>query len=244
MKFLIPILTLITFGCSSPKNQGQESESHNCNEERQTALENAKQQNLTYVLVNDFPRYALQLGQLLKSRNISLKTIGSFHGEGYCFKSTMDSLIARKHGVNFIKELENEADILFLDYNQGGIFLLNEVDSLPKLSSTKNLNFQEEIVDRLNNNPAIPDSINFVSNMIGNSYFELSFILSDRGEASNTEILEHNSTAAYTFLERHIINQINNSQNWTPAKIREQDISCSVNVSIAITQKENNANNR
>ncbi|WP_375579368.1 hypothetical protein ABWH96_20655 [Marivirga tractuosa] len=241
MRYTITFFILIIFGCSSKPNKEDvvDLEDAICEEEIEQAFKLLKKDTVQYVLINEIPRYERELRQVLSESNIQLELVASMHGEGYCQKSVMDSVINERFGSNYLMLIKNQADSLFLATNRGSVFPEQQLDERPLLATNPNFNGQEEIIKRLNKKTFAKDSIELISNIVNAPYFVVSFIVNKDGESSNAEITERNATDDYMELENVIINEINGLTDWTAGKIRNEIVSSKIEVAIAVNDKRN-----
>ena len=238
MRYSIIFFILILFSCSSEskKEATTAMETLNCDEETAEAIKKIKSDSVQFVLINEFPRYKDELVEVLSELNIQLVLKTSMHGEGYCQKSIMDSVISQRFGSNFIAQIKNQSDSLFLESNRGSIFPEKQLDERPILAGNTNLNGQEVIIKRLNKNQFSNDSIELKSNIVNAPYFVVSFYVKVDGTSSNATITERNSTDGYGRLENIIMDEINRLNEWTPGNIRNERVSSEVEVAIAINE--------
>jgi len=240
MRYIIAfsILTIL-LGCSSKLEQEETVDSDDliCSYETTIAIELLKNDTLQFILINEFPRYERELNQLLIKSNIQLHLIGSMHGEGYCQKVVMDSVINERYGSEFRIKIENEADSLFLESNRDSIFSGQHLDKRPTLSSNSGANGQDEIIKILNQKHLLNDSLELISNVVEAPYFVVRFTVSKDGTSSNAKITERNSTSNYTYLEGIILNEINGLTNWSAGQIRNESVSSAIDVAIAVKKK-------
>lgn len=239
MKELITFLILIFFGCASDSKKEDfiDSQDWICNEEKEIAKELLKKDTIQFILINEFPRFEKELNELLRTSNIQLQIIGSMHGEGYCQKAMMDSVINERFGLEFETNIKNKADSLFLDSRRYSIFPEQQLDKQPTLALNPNTNGQDEIIKRLNKKNLKGDSIELISNIVNVPYFVVKFNVSKDGISSNAEIIERNSTSDFIYLEEIIVNEINGLTDWSAGQIRNENVSSVIDIAIAVRKK-------
>ncbi|HHC78420.1 MAG TPA: hypothetical protein ENK46_00955 [Flavobacteriia bacterium] len=239
MRYLILFFILILFSCSSKPEKRKddnleiiELDDWICNNEKKEALNLLKNDSVYFVLINEFPRYQKQLRKLLIKSNLQLEIIGSMHGEGFCLKAFMDSVINVRFGINFRKEIEDRADSLFLELNKGSIFAEKQLDKRPILAS--DTSGQVEIIRRLNSKILNRDSVRLTSNIVNSPYFVVRFVVEKKGISRDAIIIERHTVEKFKNLEKLIINEINGLNGWSAGKIRNENVDSSIEVAIAI----------
>jgi hypothetical protein len=210
-----------------------------CYEETKEATELLNNDTVQLILINEFPPYEKELNKLLTESNVQLRLIASMHGEGSCLRAVMDSVINERFGSDFRTKILNEAGSLFLESNKDSIFQEQQLDKRPTLASNSGVNGQDEIIKRLNSKFSNDDTIELISNIVNSPYFKVKFKVSTDGTSSNAEIIERNSTDDFTELERIIINEINGLTDWTAGQIRNESVSSTIEIAIAVNKKRN-----
>ena len=210
-----------------------------CQEETKKAFELLRNDTVQLVLINELPRYEKELIEILNESKIQLVLVASIHDEGYCQKYVMDSAINERFGSNYLTQIKNQADSLFLASNRDSIFPEQQLDERPTLATNPSFNGQGEIIKRLNKKYFVKDSIELISNVVNAPYFVVSFNVNVNGVSSKASITERNSTEDYQELENLIVNEINGLTEWTAGKIRDESVSSRIDVAIAVNKKQN-----
>lgn len=231
LRLLLPILLLIFCSCNQKTSDSVTLTS--CELERQEGLHDFEKGTLCFVN-GQFPlRYESELKALLGQKGIKYK-ISGVHGEDACYGSVMDSLIKVKFGDDFITKLESAADSLFYERNKNGVFDYSDVDTWA-LRENNNYHLGGDfIINYLNDNLPSKSTYRFVSNIVDRPHYLIAFTVDKNGQTKNIEIRERNGIEKFPGTEELIIKEVGKIKGWTPATIRNQPVTATFQMGVAI----------
>jgi hypothetical protein len=234
MRLLLQILLFILSGCSL--NNTETGTMTSCQLGRKEGL-NDYEKGILYFINSEPLRYEPELKDLLIQNGIKYSIDPLGHGFE-CYDLVMDSLIKIKFGADFIDNLKSLADSLFFEKRKNESFDYFEVDTWA-LRRNSNLYLGGDfIINYLNEMLPQKSSFQFVSNIVGRSHFLIKFTIGKDGQTRDIEIIERNEVAKFAGIEEVIIKELSRLEDWTPATIRNQPVTATFIMGVAIESEK------
>ncbi len=196
---------------------------------------------LNFGLGGWLPRYQHEIRDVLAPYGIEFEinpVSDVFPNGQHCYKNFMDSVITAKFGDSFIKMINERADSLFYERHKNSIFSYWDVDEWARHPSNQQQLGGDYIIEYLNKSIEQKGSYRFVSNIVNKPYVRIELIIDKLGNTSSCMISKRELNGLnginLNALENFITQTIEQIDDWTPAKIKGNNVTAKFQRSVAI----------